>query len=38
VQQALRRGLVTKRQLEQEATRRGKRRTIETLLHASAER
>lgn len=38
VQQALRRGLVTTLQLEQEVTRRGKRRTIDTLLRANAER
>lgn len=38
VQQALRRGLVTTRQLEREATRRGRRRTIGTLLRVSIER
>jgi len=38
VQQALQRGLVTTRQLEHEAARRGKRRTVDTLLRASAER
>lgn len=38
VQQALQRGLVTTRQLEREAARRGKRRTIDTLLRDSVER